>query len=317
MSAERSLGGDEPAEGDRTAAHPRPASVADRPRLIQLRTGSAASVASSDVSTGVTADDPAGPVVRPDTTAPDTVAAGAAGRTSSAERAYDDAWQLVRRTQDGDAEAFGLLYDRYVETVYRFVYYRLGDRSEAEDLTSETFMRALRRISTVHEQGRDIGAWLVTIARNLVLDHVKSAQYRLSIPTAEILDVHHDIHRDSNREAHRDSHGDYYDADATEGGALAALDQRALLEAVSRLSPEQQESIVLRFFQGLSLAETAAVMGRNAGAVKALQHRAMRRLHALLTEPSAPRPDTGDAEPPRAGGVRPLPGRARRPRRTV
>ena len=164
--------------------------------------------------------------------------------------------------------------------MYRFLYYRLGDRTQAEDLTSETFLRALRRISTVHEQGRDIGAWLVTIARNLMLDHVKSAQYRLCVSTEEIVD------------AHLEQAGD-----VTEATALAALDQRALLEAVRRLAPEQQESIVLRFFQGLSLAETAEVMGRNAGAVKALQHRAMRRLHVLLSAPpSTPvSADTDDA----------------------
>lgn len=198
----------------------------------------------------------------------------------ASRRGTADAWDLVRRTQGGDADAFGLLYDRYVDTVYRFIYYRLGDRTQAEDLTSETFLRALRRISTVHEQGRDIGAWLVTIARNLVLDHVKSAQYRLCAPTEEIVD------------AHLEQAGD-----TTEAAALAGLDQRALLEAVKRLSPEQQESIVLRFFQGLSLAETAEVMGRNAGAVKALQHRAIKQLHILLTSP-APQAPTKDADEP-------------------
>ncbi len=196
----------------------------------------------------------------------------------ASRRGTADAWDLVRRTQEGDAEAFGQLYDRYVDTVYRFVYYRLGDRTQAEDLTSETFLRALRRISTVHEQGRDIGAWLVTIARNLVLDHVKSAQYRLCVPTEEIV------------EAHLEQAGD-----TTEAAVLAGIDQRALLEAVRLLSPEQQESIVLRFFQGLSLAETAEVMGRNAGAVKALQHRAMQRLHVLLSSP-LPKPPGNVAE---------------------
>lgn len=221
------------------------------------------------------------------------------------------AWDLVRRTQQGDAEAFGLLYDRYVDMVYRFVYYRLGDRAQAEDLTSETFLRALRRISTVHEQGRDVGAWLVTIARNLVLDHVKSAQYRLCVSTEEIIDAHVEPADDT-----------------TVAAALHRLEQRALVEAVRQLSPEQLESIVLRFFQGLSLAETAAIMGRNAGAVKALQHRAMRRLQILLGSPApapAPAPGRtadrplGDARasrfergPPAAHGVtaaaKPLPG---------
>ena len=205
----------------------------------------------------------------------------------ASRRGTADAWDLVRRTQAGDPEAFGLLYDRYVDTVYRFVYYRLGDRTQAEDLTSETFLRALRRISTVHEQGRDIGAWLVTIARNLVLDHVKSAQYRLCVPTEEIV------------EAHLEQAGD-----TTEAAALAGIDQRALLEAVRLLSPEQQESIVLRFFQGLSLAETAEVMGRNAGAVKALQHRAMQRLHILLSSPP-PKPRTAADDETAPGGAGP------------
>jgi RNA polymerase sigma-70 factor (ECF subfamily) len=218
----------------------------------------------------------------------------------------------VRRTQDGDAEAFGLLYDRYVDTVYRFVYYRLGDRTQAEDLTSETFLRALRRISTVHEQGRDIGAWLITIARNLVLDHVKSAHYRLSVPTEEIV------------EAHLEQAGD-----TTAAAVLAGIDQRALFEAVRRLSPEQQESIVLRFFQGLSLAETAEIMGRNAGAVKALQHRGMQRLYVLLSSPAPEPPADTAAEapqrawpsrssprgPPRADDPTPAMRRYRNPRR--
>jgi RNA polymerase sigma-70 factor (ECF subfamily) len=195
------------------------------------------------------------------------------------------AWDLVRRTQDGDAGAFGQLYDMHVDMVYRFIYYRLGDRPQAEDLTSETFVRALRRISSVSEQGHDIAAWLVTIARNLVLDHVKSAHYRLSVTTDEIFDSH--------------------SPEDTEATVLGAFDQRALLEAVQLLSPEQQESIVLRYFQGLSLAETAQVMGRNAGAVKALQHRALRRLYTVLT---APVPPTASASRPR-----PVPARHRPP----
>src|SRR4051812_12691547 len=73
-------------------------------------------------------------------------------------------WELVRRAQDGDAEGFGLLYDRYVDVVFRFLLHRLGDRPTAEDFTSETFVRALRRIDSLSFQGRDVGAWLVTIA---------------------------------------------------------------------------------------------------------------------------------------------------------
>ena len=95
---------------------------------------------------------------------------------------------LVLRARDGDAEAFGSLYDHYVELVYRYVYYRVGTHQLAEDITSETFLRALRRICDFHWQGKDFGAWLVTIARNLVADHFKSGRYRLEVCTAELIE---------------------------------------------------------------------------------------------------------------------------------
>ena len=96
---------------------------------------------------------------------------------------------LVRRAQEGDAEAFGELYDHYVTMVHRYVYHRVGDRATAEDVTSETFVRALRRIDSLSFQGRDVGAWLVTIARNIILDHVKSSRYRLEVTTADMRDA--------------------------------------------------------------------------------------------------------------------------------
>ena len=95
---------------------------------------------------------------------------------------------LVELAQRGDAEAFGQLYDHYVPSVYRYVYYRVGTHALAEDITSETFLRALRSLGSFRWQGRDFGAWLVTIARNLVTDHFKSGRFRLEVATGEILD---------------------------------------------------------------------------------------------------------------------------------
>ena len=86
--------------------------------------------------------------------------------------------------QAGDMTAFGELFDRYYDIVFRYVLFRMGDRTLAEDVTQETFVRALRRISSVSYQGRDIGAWFVTIARNLIFDHVKSSRYRLEPTTS-------------------------------------------------------------------------------------------------------------------------------------
>src|SRR6185312_13752829 len=81
---------------------------------------------------------------------------------------------LVDLAQRGDSEAFGMLYERYVDVVYRYV--RVGSQQLAEDLTSETFLRALRRMDSFSWQGRDIAAWFITIARNLITDNAKSAR---------------------------------------------------------------------------------------------------------------------------------------------
>ncbi|WP_373696246.1 sigma-70 family RNA polymerase sigma factor [Actinomycetospora flava] len=178
-----------------------------------------------------------------------------------------EGWALVRAAQAGDTDAFGQLFDRYHDTVFRFVLFRLGDRPAAEDLTQETFVRAYRRITSVSYQGRDIGAWFVTIARNLVLDHVKSSRYRLESSTAEVADVAPSTFRAG-----------------PESEVIAGATHAELLRCVARLGDDQQECIALRFLQGLSVAETAEIMNRNEGAVKALQHRAVRRLAQLLPE---------------------------------
>jgi RNA polymerase sigma-70 factor (ECF subfamily) len=176
---------------------------------------------------------------------------------------HAEIWRLVHRAQDGDGEAFGELYDRYVDVVYRFIYFRVNDRGLAEDFTSETFLRALRRISTISYQGRDIGAWFITIARNIVLDHLKSARHRLEVPTAQTMD-------------------DADEAPGPESAALNALDRGRLMSAVNQLGDEQRECVLLRFMQGFSVSETASVMGKNDGAIKALQHRAIRKLAELV-----------------------------------
>jgi RNA polymerase sigma-70 factor (ECF subfamily) len=174
-----------------------------------------------------------------------------------------EAWALVQAAQSGDTNAFGALYDRYVDSVFRYVLFRVGDRTLAEDVTSETFLRAFRRIASISYQGRDVGAWFVTIARNLVLDHVKSSRFRLEVATA-----------------------DPDDGPSAESGpeheVLTQLTHVELLRCVRLLGDDQRECIVLRFLQGMSVSETANIMGRNEGAIKALQHRAVRRLAQLL-----------------------------------
>ncbi|PRH76378.1 RNA polymerase subunit sigma-24 [Streptomyces solincola] len=191
--------------------------------------------------------------------------AQATARRPSADSDSARMMDLVERAQAGEAEAFGRLYDQYSDTVYRYIYYRVGGKATAEDLTSETFLRALRRISTFTWQGRDFGAWLVTIARNLVADHFKSSRFRLEVTTGEMLDAN-EVER------------------SPEDSVLEMLSNAALLEAVRKLNPQQQECVTLRFLQGLSVAETARVMGKNEGAIKTLQYRAVRTLARLLPD---------------------------------
>jgi len=172
---------------------------------------------------------------------------------------------LVGLARDGDSGAFGQLYDHYHTSVYRFLYYRVGSVTLAEDLTSETFFRALRSMSSFRWQGKDFGAWLMTIARNLATDHFKAGRTRLEMVT-EDMGVHDD---------------------ATEGpeqAVLASLTNEVLLKALTELPSEQKDCLVMRFLQGMSIAETAGVLGRSEGAVKQLQLRGVRNLAKLMPE---------------------------------
>jgi RNA polymerase sigma-70 factor (ECF subfamily) len=234
-------------------------------RHISPSAGAAAVAAAGD-TTSAAVPGPAGPPSGPLALVPSRSSA-APEPTEPAEGPDPTVADLVQRAQSGEAEAFGLLYDRYVDLVYRYVYYRVGGVALAEDLVSETFLRALRRIDSFTWQGRDFAAWLVTIARNLITDHFKSGRYRLEVTTEDILES-----------------APNQTAEGPESQVLDALTNQTLLEAVRQLNPEQQECIVLRFLQGLSVSETAHIMGKNDGAIKALQYRAVRALARLLPE---------------------------------
>jgi RNA polymerase sigma-70 factor, ECF subfamily len=174
---------------------------------------------------------------------------------------------LVTRAKDGDGEAFARLYDRYVDQVYGFVYRRVRSPELAEDLTSDVFLRALRSLDRFTWQGVDIGAWLMTIARNRVTDHFKSARARLEQPTDEIRDG-----------------GDTTRPEDPERLALDRDVAQALALAMSELAEDHREVLELRFVQGLSVAESAAAMDRTDGAIKALQYRALKALARIVKE---------------------------------
>ena len=170
---------------------------------------------------------------------------------------------LVERAKAGDGEAFASLYDRYIDQVYGYIYRRVGHRQTAEDLCGDVFLRALRNLSGFTWQGVDLGAWLVTIARNRVHDHFKSAKFRLESSTDEFPDYTQPT--DST-------------PDDPERVSMARDMARSLGVALESLKDDHREVIELRFVHGMSVAETAEVMDRTVGAVKALQYRAMRSL---------------------------------------
>jgi RNA polymerase sigma-70 factor, ECF subfamily len=175
----------------------------------------------------------------------------------------DDEDELIRLAQAGDGAAFGRLYDRYLPSIYRYTYSKTSSRSAAEDLTSETFLRAFRAIARRPRAHLNFAAWLVTIARNVVIDHHRSGWSRLAIVTDEV-----------------DPQVD--DSIGPEQAALASVSEASLRGALSLLPDDQRECLLLRFFAGLSISETAAAMDRTDGAVKQLQFRATNRLRRII-----------------------------------
>ncbi|MGI8875954.1 MAG: sigma-70 family RNA polymerase sigma factor [Egibacteraceae bacterium] len=145
--------------------------------------------------------------------------------------------------------------------MFSYVYHRVGHRQTAEDLVGDVFVRALRRIRAFRWQGVDFGAWLMTIARNRVHDHFKSARFRLEAPVEEIFDS-----PTTDR------------ADDPEQALLAGDVGRQIHAALRQMKGDQAEVLYLRFIQRLAVAETAAVMGKTDGAIKALQYRALKSL---------------------------------------
>ena len=172
---------------------------------------------------------------------------------------------LVELARNGDSEAFGMLYDHYQPSIYRFLYYRTRSVVVAEDLTSETFFRALRNMASFRWQGKDFGAWLMTIARNLATDHFKAGRTRLELATEDM-------------GAHDDA------TEGPEATVLAGLTHELLLTALKELPDEQRDCLIMRFLQGMSIAETAQVLGRSEGAIKQLQLRGVRNLAKLMPE---------------------------------
>lgn len=170
---------------------------------------------------------------------------------------------LVELAKSGDVEAFGQLYDHYHHGVYRFLYYRVCSKELAEDLMSETFIRAMKNLPSYKWQGKDFSAWLTTIARNLSIDHAKSARVRREHSFAVLPDAP--------------------TAEATpEAQAIGRLSDAQIHKLLGTLRDDQRDCVIMRFFEGLSVAETAKALGKSEGAIKQLTVRAIRNLQRAM-----------------------------------
>ena len=168
---------------------------------------------------------------------------------------------LVERAKS-DAQAFGVLYDRYGEDIYRFAHARLGNVAAAEDVTADVFVKALRGISRYRDRGRPFSCWLYRIARNAVADHFR--------------------HDPVNRQL-----SDWLPDPGTqvEAAAIHHLEVEDLWRLVEKLPPQQRIAMTLRFRDDRSAREAAAVMGKSEAAVKLLIYRAVGRLRSQVAVP--------------------------------
>jgi RNA polymerase sigma-70 factor (ECF subfamily) len=168
---------------------------------------------------------------------------------------------LVQLAKD-DAAAFGEIYDRYLDRIYNYVYYRTGNHQDAEDLTSRVFSRALQHIAGYEDRGVPFSAWLYRIAHNLVVNWHRDRKRRQIIPIDDLV-----LHT--------------YASDAPESHTERREEQDLLIQAIRNLPGDRQQLLVLKFVDRLSNADIGQIMDRSEGAIKSLYHRT---LIALRTE---------------------------------
>ncbi len=171
---------------------------------------------------------------------------------------------LIERAKE-DKEAFGQLYEIYVDRIYNYVYYRTGNAADAEDLTAKIFVRAMKHIPRYQDKGVPFSAWLYRIAHNLVANWHRDNSRRQMIALDDITHWHV---------------GD----ESPEFATQLMEDKALLLAAIRRLPSDRQELLILKFVERLSNAEIGDIMGRSEGAIKSLYHRTLLSLREDLFE---------------------------------
>jgi RNA polymerase sigma-70 factor, ECF subfamily len=191
---------------------------------------------------------------------------GAELRTSPGGRDQDlDVRSLVARAQQGDRSALEELYLIHFDRIYSYLHMSVGNRHDAEDLTTQTFLKMLEAIGRFRWQSAPFSAWLFRIAHNLAIDHFrarKRVQSEDEVPEPE-----------------------GQEESSAEQQAFDSMGRAGMLELIERLSAEQRQVLTLKFLFGFVNAEVAGILGKSEGAVKSLQHRALESLQKQLVSP--------------------------------
>jgi RNA polymerase sigma-70 factor (ECF subfamily) len=164
--------------------------------------------------------------------------------------------EVLTKASNGDQEAFGVLYERYIGRIYNYIYYRTGNQRDAEDLTARVFLRAMRHITNYQDRGLPFSAWLYRIAHNLVANWHRDNSRKKEITLDDTVSIR-------------------YRGDLPEGSILKNEEADYIHRLIRGLSPERQQLIILKFVEELPNAEIGLIMGRTEGAIKSLYHRTL------------------------------------------
>jgi RNA polymerase sigma-70 factor (ECF subfamily) len=174
---------------------------------------------------------------------------------------------LVDRAKQGDRDALEELYLIHFDRIYSYLHVSVGNRHDAEDLTTQTFLKMLESIGKFRWQSAPFSAWLFRIAHNLAMDHFRAA--RRWQPEEEVPEPEPD------------------ESTSAEAGALDSIGRKSMLELIEELSPEQQQVLTLKFVFNFPNADVATILGKTEGAIKSLQHRALVSLQKQLEKREA------------------------------
>lgn len=179
------------------------------------------------------------------------------------EREIENEKNVLERAIRGESSAFGLLYDKYQPKIFRFIFLKVSNREEAEDLTHQVFLSAWQNIGRFKDEGLPLSSWLYAIARNRVIDFYRTKKRTESIDenTDDVLTL----------------------ATATlEDDVIHKIDLESVYKALKSLPSEYQEIVIMRFVEGLNPSEISKATGKNQGAIRVIQFRALQKLKKML-----------------------------------